>query len=73
LGFPAENVRAEFEEAIRLDPENDRIRRNFRVFDDRQANSSPLPREWETPKELEMQALGRASADPPQPSELLAA
>jgi tetratricopeptide (TPR) repeat protein len=73
LGFSAGNVRAEFEAAVRLQPENDRIRRNFRSFNDSQGDHPPFPRDWETPKELEVQAIGRAGADPPWPSELLAA
>ncbi len=45
LGFPTEMVRASFENAIRLDPSNERARRNFAAFE---AAARPTIRAWET-------------------------
>jgi tetratricopeptide (TPR) repeat protein len=46
LGFPADMVRASFDSAIRLDPSNERARRNLAAFD---AATKPVaPKIWET-------------------------
>jgi tetratricopeptide (TPR) repeat protein len=45
LGFPAEMVRASFETAIRLDPSNDRARRNRAAYE--AAIGPPRSGEWE--------------------------
>jgi tetratricopeptide (TPR) repeat protein len=46
LGFPAGMVRASFENAIRLDPSNERARRNLAVFEP--ANKPITVKNWET-------------------------
>ena len=45
LGYPAEMVRASFEDAIRLDPSNERARRNLNAFD---SAVRPTAGIWET-------------------------
>jgi tetratricopeptide (TPR) repeat protein len=46
LGFPAEMVRASFDNAIRLDPANQRARRNLAAFE--AANKPITMKNWET-------------------------
>jgi tetratricopeptide (TPR) repeat protein len=64
LGFPAEQVRAAFEDAIRLETANERIRRNFRAFEESLSRQAPLPRTWEKPVEAVVQAFGHAESRP---------
>jgi tetratricopeptide (TPR) repeat protein len=64
LGFPAEQVRAAFEDAIRLETANERIRRNFRAFEESLSRQAPLPRTWEKPVESVVQAFGHAESRP---------
>lgn len=59
LGFPKEQVRAAFEAAIRLAPDNERIRQNFEVFEQAPARPSISPRNWSKPKDSAVQALGQ--------------
>jgi tetratricopeptide (TPR) repeat protein len=46
LGFPPEMVRAAFENAMRLDPSNERARRNLAAFES--ANKPMTVEDWET-------------------------
>jgi tetratricopeptide (TPR) repeat protein len=46
LGFPAEMVRASFDNAIRLDPTNERAKRNLAAFE--AANKPTAVKNWET-------------------------
>ena len=46
LGFPAEMVRASFDTAIRLDPSNERAKRNLAAFE--AANKPITVKIWET-------------------------
>jgi hypothetical protein len=62
LGFPSSQVRAAFEEAIRLEPANDRIRRNFRAFEESLAQQPVLPKNWEKPTESLVQKFGHAES-----------
>jgi tetratricopeptide (TPR) repeat protein len=55
-GFSAEAVRSSFDSSIRLDPSNERARRNLAVFE--AALHPPVARAWEMPHE----AVIRASA-----------
>ena len=57
LGFPAEMVRASFEDAIRLDPSNDRARQNLAKFEKK--NQSPATA-WEMRTPSAVHALGQA-------------
>jgi len=59
LGFPAEMVRAVFEESLRLDPSNDRARRNFMGFEE--AIQSAQPKLWLTPRAAVVRASGLAA------------
>jgi tetratricopeptide (TPR) repeat protein len=46
LGFPADMVRASFDDAIRLDPSNERAKRNLAAFE--AANKPLTVKKWET-------------------------
>ena len=59
LGFPPELVRAAFEDALRIDPANDRARRNLAAFEE--AIRSVRPRLWETPAAAVVRASGLAA------------
>jgi hypothetical protein len=56
LGYPVELVRASFEDSIRLDPSNDRSRRNLEAFEE--GMRPPLTRPWETRREAAVRASG---------------
>lgn len=65
LRFPPDRVRADFEEAMRLSPDNERIRRNFIVFQN-EANPRPSgPAAWTKPREDVIQAYGQEHYRPP--------
>ncbi len=64
LGMPAQTVREAFEEALRLAPDNDRIRSNFRAFEAAIASQKNLPVAWQKASEVTVQALGRIQYDP---------
>lgn len=68
LGFPAEMVRSEFEEALRLVPEDDQIRRNFDLFRRSGGQPGARPHDWATPKASAVQALYRAEPGPLMPA-----
>lgn len=57
LGFPADMVRSAFEEALRLDPSNDRARRNLATFESRDRPSAPRDFEKRSPKAVRASAL----------------
>ena len=63
LGMPAQTVREAFEEALRLAPDNDRIRSNLRAFEAAIASQN-LPVAWHKASEATVQALGRIQYDP---------
>lgn len=54
LGFPAEMVRMTFEEAIRLDPSNDRAKRNLAAFE--KSGRPPNAQWWEMRPEVAVRA-----------------
>jgi len=56
LGFPPEMVRANFESSLRLDPSNDRARRNLTAYE-----AAVQPRTWETPHAAVVRASGLAA------------
>ncbi len=64
LGFPPSEVRMAFEEAIHLDPANQRIRKNHRGFEESFRSSSPVLWVWEKPDAADMRAYGRAEYRP---------
>ena len=58
LGFPVELVRASFENSIRLDPSNERARRNLAAFE---GATRPIPSSrWETRSTAAIRASGLA-------------
>ena len=59
LGFPPESVRAAFEAAVRLDPSNERAKRNQDVFEAslRAPHASPRSR-WEEKSEAALRQFG---------------
>ncbi len=59
LGFPSSAVRKAFEEALRLDPENDRIRANFDAYELAAASPSSQPA-WQKAPHTLVQGLGHA-------------
>jgi hypothetical protein len=59
LGFPEAMVRSDFEEAVRLAPENDEIRHNFEAFNRSANQPGTRPHDWATPKASAIQALYR--------------
>ena len=63
-GFPPDQVRTAFDSAIGLDPKNERIRHNLRVFEERAAQPSAFSRDWETPSTSAIQAFGHAEYRP---------
>ena len=67
LGFPPDLVRAEFEEAVRLAPDNDRIRKNFALFRARQGSGPNSDSAWDKPTAATIQAIGRAQYRPSLP------
>jgi tetratricopeptide (TPR) repeat protein len=64
LDFPPSEVRTAFEEAIRLDPANERIRKNYRAFEDSLRRHAPDLRAWEKPDSADVRAYGRAGYRP---------
>ena len=64
LGFPPSEVRTAFEEAIRLDPANERIRKNHRAFEESLRRDVPALRVWEKPDSADVRAYGRAEYRP---------
>ncbi len=68
LGFPTEMVRADFEEAVRLAPEDDEIRRNFEAFNRSGGQPGARPHDWATPRASTIQALYRAEPGPLMPA-----
>lgn len=64
LGFPPQQVRAAFEEAIRSEPGDERIRRNLRAFEESVARQAAQPRAWDKPAESLVQAVGQAEFQP---------
>jgi tetratricopeptide (TPR) repeat protein len=71
LGFPAEMVRGAFEHSIRLDPSNDRARRNLAIFE--KAARPPRSEVWERRREAAVRALGMAAHQHEWPYERAAA
>lgn len=64
LGFPPAEVRMAFEEAIRLDPGNERIRKNQRAFEESLGRDAPALRAWQKPDGAAVRAYGRAQYRP---------
>jgi hypothetical protein len=57
LGFPVETVRASFENAIRLDPSNERAGRNLAAFE---TAVRPTIKVWETRSPAAVRSSGLA-------------
>lgn len=47
LGYPERIVRRAFENAVRVDPSNERARRNLQLFENAVAAHAPHPKSWE--------------------------
>ena len=60
LGSAPQNVRASFDRAVQLAPQNERIQRNRRAFEDCLAAASMESIQWETDAESELRELGRS-------------
>ena len=73
LGYPADQVRSAFEEAMRLAPDADRIRENLAAFEAALANPTGPRPEWIKPRASTVQAFGRSEFRPSRPSPLIAA
>jgi tetratricopeptide (TPR) repeat protein len=61
LGFPSAMIRTAFEEAIRLAPDVDRIRRNLEEFEKVAYEKTIRALHWDKIPESEVQAIGRAA------------
>lgn len=59
LGYPEPAIRRAFEEAIRIDPSNDRARRNLERFETALASRAPQPKDWESRSESSLRAFAR--------------
>jgi tetratricopeptide (TPR) repeat protein len=57
LSYPEPVVRRAFENAIRVDPANDRARRNLEMFEAALASRAPQPRNWERRSESSLRAF----------------
>jgi tetratricopeptide (TPR) repeat protein len=64
MRFPAESVRSMFEEAVRLAPNSDRIRRNFRAFEQAETKHEGRLHQWDKPREAVVREFGRSSFSP---------
>ena len=64
LGFPPELIRSAFEEAIRLAPDVDRIRRNLGKFEIGAAQRTFRQLQWDKPTDSVVQAVGQAEGPP---------
>jgi tetratricopeptide (TPR) repeat protein len=71
--YPADQIRAAFEEAIRLAPDADRIRLNLATFEGASAKATSTEREWIKPRASTIQAFGRSDFQLHWPSLLTAA
>jgi tetratricopeptide (TPR) repeat protein len=60
LGFPADRVRRRFEEAIRLDPSNDRAQKNLTTFEGLTGRRPEHSDVWVKPSESALRAYGLA-------------
>lgn len=63
LGMPSHAVREAFEAALRLAPDNDRIRMNWNAYEAAIASQN-LPVTWHKAPKIVVQALGHAQFDP---------
>ena len=68
LGFSEAMVRSDFEEAVRLAPEDDEIRRNFEAFNRSGGQPGARPHDWAMPRASAIQALYRAEPGPLLPA-----
>jgi tetratricopeptide (TPR) repeat protein len=59
LNYPTEAAQRAFEEAIRVDPSNDRARENLRRFQDAVALKSAKQIEWDRPSEASVRRAGQ--------------
>ncbi|MCI0461322.1 MAG: hypothetical protein L0Z62_30610 [Gemmataceae bacterium] len=59
LGYPEPVIRRAFENAIRVDPTNDRARRNLERFNAALAARAPQPKDWERPSDASIRLSGQ--------------
>ena len=64
LRFPPELIRSAFEEAIRLAPDVDRIRRNLEEFETAVTQQSVQPLHWDKPSNSVVQSFWRVGGPP---------
>lgn len=74
LGYPEPVIRRAFENSIRVDPSNDRARRNLERFETAVASRAPQPKNWERRSESSLRAFAQEEsawleeASPGQPT-----
>ncbi|MGA2035512.1 MAG: hypothetical protein ABSG68_24960 [Thermoguttaceae bacterium] len=59
LGYPEPVIRRAFENSVRVDPSNDRARRNLQRFETAVASRAPQPKNWESRSESSLRAFAR--------------
>lgn len=71
--YPSDQVRATFEEAMRLAPDAERTRLNLAAYETSVSNRTSPRADWIKPRASTVQAFGRSDFPPPSPSPLIAA
>ncbi len=59
LGYPEPFIRRAFENSIRVDPSNDRARRNLERFETAVISRAPQPKNWESRSESSLRAFAQ--------------
>ena len=59
LGYPEPVIRRAFEKSIRVDPSNDRARRNLEKFETALTSRAPQPTNWESRSESSLRAFAQ--------------
>ena len=59
LGYPEPVIRRAFENSIRVDPSNDRARRNLERYEAALASRAPMPTDWERPSESSLRVFAQ--------------
>jgi tetratricopeptide (TPR) repeat protein len=59
LGYPEPVIRRAFENSIRVDPSNDRARRNLETFETAVTSRAPQPKNWESRSKSSLRAFAQ--------------